>query len=91
MPILLERLGQEQERLGQVIEGAAQICRRWKSPSASRPLDHTGRAHKRSTTTLASRINALNRRCRKALILDKRDRTEAFAVSVGGAVGFDRS
>src|SRR5262245_21009517 len=96
MPILLERLGQEQERLGQVIEGAARnlsalevaVSRRTSS------LDHTLRERTEAlTTTLASRINALETTvAHGALILDKtlKDRTDAFAASIGqSAVGLD--
>ncbi|HEY6656139.1 MAG TPA: hypothetical protein VI038_04810 [Methyloceanibacter sp.] len=96
MPILLERLGQEQERLGQVIEGAARNLSALEVAVGQRTssLDHTLRERTDAlTTTLASRINALETTvAHGALILDKtlKDRTDAFAVSIGqGAVGLD--
>ena len=96
MPILLERLGQEQERLGQVIEGAARNLSALEVAVGQRTtsLDHTLKERTDAlTTTLASRINALESTVSQgALILDKtlKDRTEAFAVSVGqGAIGLD--
>ena len=96
MPILLERLGQEQERLGQVIEGAARNLSALEVAVGQRTttLDHTLKERTDAlTTTLASRINALESTVSQgALILDKtlKDRTEAFAASVGqGAIGLD--
>jgi len=96
MPILLERLGQEQERLGQVIEGAARNLSALEVAVGQRTssLDHTLRERTDAlTTTLASRINALETTvAHGALILDKtlKDRTDAFAASIGqGAVGLD--
>ena len=96
MPILLERLGQEQERLGQVIEGAARNLSALEVAVGQRTttLDHTLKERTAAlTTTLASRINALESTVSQgALILDKtlKDRTEAFAASVGqGAIGLD--
>jgi hypothetical protein len=96
MPILLERLGQEQERLGQVIEGAARNLSALEVAVGQRTssLDHTLRESTEAlTTTLASRINALETTvAHGALILDKtlKDRTDAFAASIGqGAVGLD--
>ena len=62
MPILLERLGQEQERLGQVIEGAARNLSALEVAVGQRTtsLDHTLKERTDAlTTTLASRINAL--------------------------------
>src|SRR5262245_15218353 len=96
MPILLERLGQEQERLGQVIEGAACNLSALEVAVSQRTssLDHTLRERTEAlTTTLASRINALETTvAHGALILDKtlKDRTDAFAASIGqSAVGLD--
>lgn len=96
MPILLERLGQEQERLGQVIEGAARNLSALEVAVGQRTtsLDHTLQERTEAlTTTLASRINALETTvAHGALILDKtlKDRTDAFAASIGqGAVGLD--
>ncbi|WP_431553628.1 hypothetical protein [Methyloceanibacter sp.] len=96
MPILLERLGQEQERLGQVIEGAARNLSALEVAVGQRTasLDHTLRERTDAlTTTLASRIDALETTvAHGALILDKtlKDRTDAFAASIGqGAVGLD--
>jgi hypothetical protein len=96
MPILLERLGQEQERLGQVIEGAARNLSALEVAVGQRTasLDHTLKERTEAlTTTLASRINALETTvAHGALILDKtlKDRTDAFAASIGqGAVGLD--
>ena len=96
MPILLERLGQEQERLGQVIEGAARNLSALEVAVGQRTtsLDQTLKERTDAlSTTLASRINALESTVSQgALILDKtlKDRTEAFAVSVGqGAIGLD--
>jgi hypothetical protein len=96
MPILLERLGQEQERLGQVIEGAARNLSALEIAVGQRTtsLDHTLRERTEAlTTSLASRINALETTvAHGALILDKtlKDRTDAFAASIGqGAVGLD--
>ena len=96
MPILFERLGQEQERLGQVIEGAARNLSALEVAVGQRTtsLDHTLKERTEAlTTTLASRINALESTVSQgALILDKtlKDRTDAFAASVGqGAIGLD--
>ena len=96
MPILFERLGQEQERLGQVIEGAARNLSALEVAVGQRTasLDHTLKERTDAlTTTLASRIHALESTVSQgALILDKtlKDRTEAFAASVGqGAIGLD--
>ena len=96
MPILLERLGQEQERLGQVIEGSARNLSALEVAVAQRTtsLDHTLKERTEAlTTTLASRINALETTvAHGAFILDKtlKDRTDAFAASIGqGAVGLD--
>ena len=96
MPILFERLGQEQERLGQVIEGAARNLSALEVAVGQRTttLDNTLKERTEAlTTTLASRINALESTVSQgALILDKtlKDRTEAFAASVGqGAIGLD--
>jgi hypothetical protein len=98
MPILLERLGQEQERLGQVIEGAARNLSALEVAVGQRTssLDHTLKERTDAlTTTLASRINALESTVSQgALILDKtlKDRTDAFAASVGqGAIRLDRT
>jgi hypothetical protein len=96
MPILLERLGQEQERLGQVIEGAARNLSALEVAVGQRTasLDHTLKERTEAlTTSLASRIDALETTvAHGALILDKtlKDRTDAFAASIGqGAVGLD--
>jgi hypothetical protein len=96
MPILLERLGQEQERLGQVIEGAARNLSALEVAVGQRTssLDYTLKERTEAlTTTLASRINALETTvAHGALILDKtlKDRTDAFTASIGqGAVGLD--
>jgi hypothetical protein len=96
MPLLFERLGQEQERLGQVIEGAARNLSALEVAVGQRTtsLDHTLKERTEAlTTTLASRINALESTVSQgALILDKtlKDRTDAFAASVGqGAIGLD--
>jgi hypothetical protein len=96
MPILLERLGQEQERLGQVIEGSARNLSALEVAVAQRTtsLDHTLKERTEAlTTSLASRINALETTvAHGALILDKtlKERTDAFAASIGqGAVGLD--
>jgi hypothetical protein len=96
MPILLERLGQEQERLGQVMEGAARNLSALEVAVAQRTtsLDHTLKERTEAlTTSLASRINALETTvAHGALILDKtlKERTDAFAASIGqGAVGLD--
>jgi hypothetical protein len=96
MPILLERLGQEQERLGQVIEGAARNLSALEVAVGQRTasLDHALKERTEAlTTSLASRINALEATvAHGALILDKtlKDRTETFAASIGqGAVGLD--
>jgi hypothetical protein len=96
MPSLLERLGQEQERLGQVILGAARNLSALEVAVGQRTdsLDHTLKERTEAlTTSLASRINALETTvAHGALILDKtlKDRTDAFAASIGqGAVGLD--
>jgi hypothetical protein len=96
MPILLERLGQEQERLGQVIEGAARNLSALEVAVGQHTssLDHTLRERTEAlTTSLASRINALESTVSQgALLLDKtlKDRTETFAASLGqGALGLD--
>ena len=96
MPILLERLGQEQERLGQVIDGAVRNLSALESAVGQRTtaLDYTLKERTEAlTTSLASRINALETTvAHGALILDKtlKNRTEAFATSIGqGAVGLD--
>ena len=96
MPILLERLGQEQERLGQVIEGAARNLSALESAVGQRTtvLDYTLNERTEAlTTSLASRIDALETTvAHGALILDKtlKDRTEAFASLVGqSAIGLD--
>jgi hypothetical protein len=96
MPSLLERLGQEQERLGQVILGAARNLSALEVAVGQRTdsLDHTLKERTKAlTTSLASRINALETTvAHGALILDKtlKDRTDAFAASIGqGAVGLD--
>ena len=96
MPALLERLGNEQERLGQVIEGAAKNLTALESAVGERTtaLDQTLKERTEAlTTSLASRIRALETSAAAgAFILDKtlRDRTDAFAASVGsGAIGLD--
>src|SRR4029077_7639273 len=96
MRILLERLGQEQERLGQVIEGAARNLSALEVAVGQRTasLDHTLKERTEGlTTSLAPRIAALEPTvAHGALILDKtlKDRTDAFAASIGqGAVGLD--
>ncbi len=96
MPILLERLGQEQERLGQVIEGAARNLSALEVAVGQRTssLDHTLKERTEAlTSTLATRINALETTvAHGALLLDKilKDRTDAFTTSIGqGAVGLD--
>jgi hypothetical protein len=96
MPILLERLGQEQERLGQVIEGAARNLSALEVAVGQRTsaLDYTLKERTEALTgTLASRINALETTvAHGALLLDKtlKNRTDAFATSIGqGAVGLD--
>ena len=96
MPILLERLGQEQERLGQVIEGAARNLSALEVAVGQRTssLDYTLKERTEAlTSTLATRINALETTvAHGALLLDKtlKDRTDAFTTSIGqGAVGLD--
>jgi hypothetical protein len=96
MPVLLERLGQEQERLGQVIEGAARNLSALEVAVGQRTsaLDYTLKDRTEALTgTLASRIHALETTvAHGALLLDKtlKDRTNAFATSIGqGAVGLD--
>jgi hypothetical protein len=96
MPILLERLGQEQERLGQVIEGAARNLSALEVAVGQRTssLDYTLKERTEAlTSTLATRINALETTvAHGALLLDKtlKDRTDAFTNSIGhGAVGLD--
>ena len=96
MPLLLERLGQEQERLGQVVEGASKNLSALESAVGERTtaLDHTLRERTEAlTTTLETRIQALETTVgHGALLLDNtlKDRTEAFATSIGqGAVGLD--
>jgi hypothetical protein len=98
MPILLERLGQEQERLGQVIEGASRNLSALEVAVGQRTtsLDQTLRERTEAlTTSLASRINALESTVSQgALLLDKtlKDRTETFAASIGqGAIGLDNA
>ncbi|MGC1178602.1 MAG: hypothetical protein WA884_06155, partial [Methyloceanibacter sp.] len=89
MPALLERLGNEQERLGQVIEGAAKNLTALESAVGERTtaLDQTLKERTEAlTTSLASRIRALETSAAAgAFILDKtlRDRTELLAVSIG--------
>jgi hypothetical protein len=96
MPILLERLGQEQERLGQVIDGAARNLSALEVAVGQRTssLDYTLKERTEAlTNTLATRINALETTvAHGALLLDKtlKDRTDAFTTSIGqGAVGLD--
>jgi hypothetical protein len=96
MPILLERLGQEQERLGQVIEGAARNLSALEVAVGQRTasLDHTLKERTEALAgSLASRINALETTvAHGALLLDKtlKDRTDAFTASIGqGAMGLD--
>jgi hypothetical protein len=96
MPVLLERLGQEQERLGQVIEGAAKNLSALETAVGERTttLDNTLRERTEAlTTSLASRISALESTVGDgAILLNKTltDRTEAFVTSVGqGAIGLD--
>ncbi|MGB6949548.1 MAG: hypothetical protein WBD84_10190 [Methyloceanibacter sp.] len=96
MPLLLERLGQEQERLGQVVEGASKNLSALESAVGERTtaLDHTLRERTEAlTTTLETRIQALESTVSHgAVLLDNtlKDRTEAFATSIGqGAAGLD--
>ena len=96
MPILLERLGQEQERLGQVIEGAARNLSALEVAVGQRTasLDDTLKERTEALTgSLAARINSLETTvAHGALLLDKtlKDRTDAFTASIGqGAVGLD--
>jgi Apolipoprotein A1/A4/E domain len=98
MPVLLERLGQEQERLSQVIEGAAQNLSALETAVGARTtaLDNTLKERTEAlTTTLASRINALETTVgHGAILLDKtlKERTEQFVASVGqSAVGLDQA
>jgi len=96
MPVLLERLGQEQERLGQVIEGAAKNLSALETAVGERTttLDNTLKERTEAlSTSLASRISALETTVgHGATLLDNtlKERTEAFVTSVGqGAIGLD--
>ncbi len=98
MPVLLERLGEEGERLGQVIEGAAQNLSALETAVGARTtaLDNTLKERTEAlTTTLASRINALETTVgHGAILLDKtlKERTEQFVTTVGqSAVGLDKA
>jgi hypothetical protein len=96
MPALLERLGEEQERLGQVIEGAAVNLKALESAVGERTsaLDQTLKERTEALSmSLAARIKALETSVGQgALILDKtlKDRTDTFAASIAqGALGLD--
>jgi hypothetical protein len=89
MPALLERLGQEQERLGQVIEGAAVNLQALESAVGERTttLDQTLKERTEALSmSLAARIKALETSVGQGvLILDKtlKDRTDTLAASIG--------
>jgi len=96
MPALFERLGQEQERLGHVIEGAVTNLSALESAVGERTaaLDNTLRERTEAlTTSLAARIKTLETSVGQgALILDRtlKTRTENFVASVvQGALGLD--
>jgi len=96
MPTLFERLGQEQERLGHVIEGAVTNLSALESAVGERTaaLDNTLRERTEAlTTSLAARIKTLETSVGQgALILDRtlKTRTENFVASVvQGALGLD--
>ncbi len=88
MPALLERLGQEQERLGQVIEGAAVNLQALETAVGERTtaLDLTVKERTEAlSSSLASRIKALETSVGQgALILDTtlKDRTESLEAAI---------
>lgn len=88
MPALLERLGQEQERLGQVIDGAAVNLQALETAVGERTtaLDLTVKERTEAlSSSLASRIKALETSVGQgALILDKtlKDRTDSFEAAI---------
>src|SRR6476469_9472560 len=98
VPGLLDRLGKEQGRLSQVIEGATQHLAALESVVAQRTtaLDKTMKERTEALQgSLAARIKGLETSVAQgAILLDKtmKDRTEAFTAMIGqGAVNLDKT
>ena len=89
VPALLDRLGQEQVRLAEVIEGAAKNLSALDSAVAQKTTALESTLRERTdalNSSLTSRISALESSVSQgAIILDKtlKDRTDAFTAAVG--------